>query len=159
MNRFIACTFCFYFLLIGAVSAGEMKTIELIDGSVLSGEVMSLTNGVYTIRTQSMGTLTVPDSKIRSIHARDAAGTSSPPSTGNAAGDIKPLMDKMMSNDEIMGMIQSLKDDPDFANILQDPEVMSAIQNGDTAALTANPKFMKIMNNSTVQHIQKKVAQ
>lgn len=159
MNRIALWTFSLFLTLAGTSYAGEMKTIELTDGSVVTGEVLSLTNGTYTIRTEAMGTLTVPDSKIKAIRSKGAAGgASSEPSAANA-GEIQSLTTKMMADQNIMSMIESLKDDPEFAAILQDPAIMNAIQNNDIAALTANPKFMKIMNNATVQNIQKKVAQ
>lgn len=144
--------------LTATLSAEEMKTIELTDGSVLTGEVVSLSKGVYTIRTDSMGTLTVPDSKIKTIRAKDPAGAASPAPGDVNAGELTSLMSKMMADQDIMSMIDSLKDDPEFMNILQDPEVLKAIQDNNTAALTANPKFMKLMDNATVRNIQKKTA-
>ena len=56
-------------------------------------------------------------------------------------------------------MIQSLKDDPQFTKILEDPEIMNAVSSGDTAALMANPKFLQLLHNPTVRDIQQKVAQ
>ena len=157
MKRLALWTLLLFLGLANTVRAGELKIIELSDGSVLTGEVLSLTNGTYTIKTDAMGTLTVPDSKIRSIRAKDAAGAQSASPASPNSGEIKSLTDKMMADQDIMAMIESLKDDPDFAAALQDPEIMTAIQNNDTAALMANPKFLKIMNNATVQSIQKKV--
>jgi hypothetical protein len=63
----------------------------------------------------------------------------------------------MTSDKEIMSMIQSLRNDPDFKKILEDPEIMKAVQAGDVPALMANPRFMKLMNNATVKEIEKKV--
>lgn len=158
MKRITLWTLSLFLTLVGASYAGEMKTIELTDGSVITGEVLSLSNGTYTIRTETMGTLSVPDSKVKAIRAKGAGGASSEPSAANT-GEIQSLTTKMMSDQNIMSMIESLKDDPEFAAILEDKAIMNAIQNNDIAALTANPKFMKIMNNATVQNIQKKVAQ
>jgi hypothetical protein len=64
----------------------------------------------------------------------------------------------MLSDQEVMGMIQSLKDDPQFTKILEDPEIMNAVQSGDAASLMANPKFLQLLNNPTVRDIQQKVA-
>jgi hypothetical protein len=70
---------------------------------------------------------------------------------------VKSLQDKMMNDGEIMDMIKSLQNDRDFQKILEDPEVMKAVNSGDIAALTANPGFMKLLDNKTVQDIQNKV--
>jgi len=136
-------------------SAAEIKEIELTDGSIITGEVLSLSSGVYTIRTVSLGTLRIDDAKVRAIRPQ---GTPSSRQSGQS-GDVKSLQDKMMSDREVMGMIQSLKDDPQFTKILEDPEIMNAVQSGDTAALMANPKFLQLLHNPTVRDIQQKVAQ
>jgi len=135
-------------------SAAQIKEIELTDGSIITGEVLSLSSGVYTIRTVSLGVLKIDDAKVRAIRPQ---GTPSSQQSGQT-GDVKSLHDKMMSDREVMGMIESLKDDPQFTKILEDPEIMNAVQSGDTAALMANPKFLQLLNNPTVRDIQQKVA-
>jgi hypothetical protein len=141
---------------LAAVSAAaEIKEIELIDGSVITGEVPSLSSGVYTIRTGSLGTLKIDDAKVRAI--RPQGSSSSSPQTGRA-NDVKTLQDKMLSNAEIKGMIESLKDDPQFKKALEDPEIMNAVNTGDIASLMANPRFLELLHNPTVQDIQQKVA-
>jgi hypothetical protein len=64
----------------------------------------------------------------------------------------------MMNDKEVMDKIRSLENDPEFQKILEDPEVMRAVNSGDVATLMANPQFMKLMNNRTVQDITNKVA-
>lgn len=140
------------FLLAGSAFSGEVREIELSDGSIITGEVISLSNGVYTIKSNSLGTVKLDESKIRSICAKGAS--SAAPDTG---GQVKALQEQMMGNQEIMGMVQSLQNDPDFQKIMEDPEAVKAINSGDMAALMANPGFMKLLKNQTVQDIQRKV--
>ena len=151
--------FCFVVVLgltAGHVSAGEMREIELKDGSIITGEVLSLSNGIYTIKSDSLGVLRLEESTVRAIRSKSPSGSaaSSPSSTG---AEIGSLQKKMLSDQEIMGLIQSLQNDPEFKKIVEDPEVMKAVNAGDITALMANPRFMKLLNNSTVQEIQKKV--
>ena len=61
-----------------------------------------------------------------------------------------------MSDQEIMALIQSLRNDREFKKMLEDPEVMKAVNAGDVAALMANPQFMKLLNNSSVREIERK---
>ena len=139
-------------------SAGEVRAIELRDGSIVTGEVLSLTNGKYTIRSGSLGTVQIEESKvlvIRPVAAPAVANFGATPD--NTAGDIKTLQDKMMNDKEVMSKIQSLQNDPEFMKLLEDPAVMKAVNSGDTAALMTNPQFLKLMNNSTVQEIGQKV--
>lgn len=152
-------------LFCSTVSASEIKEIELKDGSVITGEVISLTNGIYTVKSDILGTIKLEDSKVRNI--REKAGFSTPaasPQTplvpqaqSSATGEAQSLQQKMMSDKEIMGMILSLQNDPEFKTLLEDPKIMSAVNSGDVATLTADPRFMKLMNNPTVREIQNKV--
>lgn len=140
----------------GSARAGEVREIELKDGSIITGEVVSLNNGIYTIKSGTLGSLKVEESKMNVIRPK------SPPRGPGAAQnntDIEAtsLQHNLMSDQEIMGMILSLQNDPDFKKLLEDPEVMKAVSEGNIAALTANPKFMKLLGNPTVQEIQKKV--
>lgn len=141
--------------MIAAVApAADIKEIELTDGSIITGEVLSLSSGVYTIRTGSLGILKIDDAKIRAI--RPQTSSSSAPPAGQAA-EIKTLQDKMLGSAEIVGMIESLKDDPEFRKALEDPEILKAVESSDIASLMSNPKFLKLLQNPTVQDIQQKV--
>jgi len=140
----------------GHVSAGEIREIELKDGSILTGEVLSLSNGIYTIKSDSLGALRVEESAVRVIRSKSPSGGAASSPSGTSA-DVGSLQKKMLSDQEIMGLIQSLQNDPEFKKILEDPEFMKAVNAGDITALMANPRFMKLLNNSTVQEIQKKV--
>ena len=120
----------------GSARAGELKQIELTDGSVITGEVLSLANGIYTIRTASLGTVTVRDDRVRTIRSRGSAAPAPHASAAPSPAEISSLTEKMMSDGEVMDMIQSLKDDPSFQKALEDPE---------------------IMNNATVRDIQRKM--
>jgi hypothetical protein len=134
--------------------AAEMREIEMSDGSVVSGEVLSLSKGIYTIRSDSLGTIKIDESKVRVIRPRSVQGAGASQSSGS---EVRSLQNKMMNDQEIMGMIQSLQNDPEFKKLLEDPDVMRAVSEGDVPALMANPKFTKLLNNPTVRDIQKKV--
>jgi hypothetical protein len=133
-------------------AASEIKEVELIDGSIITGQVLSLSSGVYTIRTGSLGTLTIDDTKVRAIRPR----SSSSPSL--QTGDVKTLQDTMLGNAEVMGLITKLKDDPQFKKALEDPDILNAVSSGDIASLMANSRFLELLHNPTVQDIQHKVA-
>jgi hypothetical protein len=138
---------------IDSVAAGEVRQIELADGSVLTGEVLSYANGVYTVRTGSLGTITIEDSRVRSISSPGQAASSAGPSYGQA----RSLEEQMRSDEQVMNMIRSLKDDPAFRRVLEDPGILRAVEAGDLATLMANPRFMELMNNPTVREIQNKI--
>ncbi len=140
------------FALAAAANAAETREIELTDGSVITGEVLSLSEGIYTVRSATLGTLRIEASNIRVIRLKGSADL------GDAGGRVRPLEDKMSGDREIMDAIRALQNDPDIQKILQDPEIMKAVQAGDIAALMRNPEFMKLLNKRALQDINKKVA-
>jgi hypothetical protein len=76
---------------------------------------------------------------------------------GGIGPDVQGMVTKMQGDEEIMYLINSLKDDPEMQAILNDPETMKAISAGDLSALMANPKIMELLNNQKVREIQKKM--
>jgi hypothetical protein len=156
MRQVLICFVVVLSLVAGNARAGELRDIELKDGSIITGEVVSLNNGIYTIKSGTLGTLKVEESKVNIIRPK------SPPrgpgaAQNNTSSDVQTLQHRMMSDQEIMGLILSLQNDPDFKKLLEDPEIMKAVSACDVATLTANPKFMKLLGNPAVQEIQKKV--
>ena len=133
------------------VHSAETREIELSDGSVIAGEIVSLSRGVYTIKSVTLGTVQIEESKIRVIRQKGSSGTTE--------NQMKSLQDKMISSDEIMNMIRSLQNDQDFLKILNDPEIMKAVQSGDISALMANQQFMNLLNKQSVQQIKNKMSQ
>lgn len=153
MIRSLLASLVIIVLAVGISFAGEIKEIELTDGSVITGEVVSLNGGTYTIRTESMGTVSVPDGKVRSIRKKGASSSSSA-GIGDA---VRPIQERMEQDPAVMEMIKGLQNDPDFQKVLEDPEMMRAVEAGDIATLMSNPKFLQLMNNSTVRDIQTKM--
>ncbi len=83
--------------------------------------------------------------------------TAAPPASGAKKNDVAGLQQKMKGDPQIMNLILSLQNDPAFQKLMQDPEIMAAIQKNDYSTLMSNPDFIKIMNNSTVRRITEKV--
>jgi hypothetical protein len=140
----------FLLLYVQIAAAGGTQVIELTDGSAITGEVVSLANGVYTIKSDSLGTVKLEASKILTIRAKSSGANAVP------SQDVKALTEKMLSDKEIMTLIRSLQNDPDFKKALEDPAILKAISEGDVSALTANPQFMKLLNNAVVKEIGEK---
>jgi hypothetical protein len=131
---------------------GEIRAIDLSDGSTISGEVVSLSNGVYTVKSPGLGTIRIDEAKVRAIRTPSPAAGS-----GASPDSTKALQDKMLQDKDIMALVLSLQNDPDFQKVLQNPEIMNAVQAGDIAALQSNPDFQRLLNKAAVRDIQKKV--
>lgn len=140
--------------------AVQLSEIELVDGGIISGEIVSKRDGVYVVKSRSLGTLKVKESEIRSIRvapavAREKETVSTP--KGTAPAEIQSLQESMMNNDEVMGLVLSLQNDPQMQELLKDPDIMKAVSAGDITALMSNPKFIELLNRPEVKEIQKKV--
>jgi hypothetical protein len=77
--------------------------------------------------------------------------------SGSVTPQVQELQQKMFTDEQTMALILSLKDDPEMQALLNDPKVQEAVQSGDLTALTANPRFMKLLDNANVKEIQKRV--
>jgi hypothetical protein len=151
--RWIQTILCLSLLLfVQEASAGRTQIIELTDGSTITGEVVSLADGVYTIRSDSLGTVKVDAAKIRAIRSGSSSGAGAV-----SSDEVKALTAKIAGDSDIMAKILSLQNDPEFKKALEDPAIMKAVSEGDIPALTSNPKFMKLLDNATVKEIGEKV--
>jgi hypothetical protein len=149
MKRFIIALLFLLVVSIGNALGGEIKEIQLKDGSVIYGEIVSFSGGVFTLKSKDLGTVRIEESKIRTIRS-GAPG-------GGKQDQIQQLQQKMISDEEVVQMILSLQNDPDVQKILQDPEIMKAVNAGDINALLSNPKFMKLLENPAIHEIREKV--
>ena len=129
--------------------AGKVQRVELRDGSVMNAEVISMHDGVYTLKSPSLGEFSVNAKQVQSI-----SSSSMPTSqAGSANKNLNQLQSTLMANPETKNLITGLQNDPDMQAVLSDPELMKAIQSGDFKALANNPKFQKLMNNPRIKQI------
>ena len=149
MRHFILGLFFLSVVFLGQAFAGETKTFELLDGSIITGEIISYSDGTFILKSEILGTVRIEESKIRAIRSRKNGGIS--------GDEVLALQEKMMGNEEIFAMILSLQSDPEFREILQDPEIMSAVSSGDINALFSNQKFLKLLENPAIQDIGKMI--
>lgn len=136
--------------------AGE---IELTDGSVVRGEIMSVSGGVYQVKTDSLGVVSVPESKIKNIRMgasqANAGGQKAIQLFGN--DQVKALEDRIVNDQDLLSSVASLGDDPAFREILKDPAIMKAIAENDVSALLSNPKILRALENQQVKAIGEKL--
>jgi len=137
------------------IHAGELKEIVLTDGSTIVGELVSLTNGIYTIKNATLGELKVEDARVEII--RNISGRQEGNESTSVQQEILTVQQKIIADESIIQMILALQNDPNFQDVLQDEFIMMAISSGDFNALMNNPKIVKLMNNSSVQEIKRKL--
>ncbi|KMP11390.1 hypothetical protein UR09_02035 [Candidatus Nitromaritima sp. SCGC AAA799-A02] len=138
--------------------AGTINQIRLSDGSLIQAEIVSYSNGIYTLRSDALGTFSLDESRVRSIQPKESQAAS--PSSGTVDAQVKQQMQKlqqeMMSDPKTMKLLSDLQNDPSIKNILEDKELMRAIEKGDMNRLGQDPKIQSLMNSDEVDKIIKR---
>ena len=67
--------------------------------------------------------------------------------------DVNTMVQSMMMDENYMNKIMQLGTSEEMQSILNDPEVMEAIQSGDYEFLMNNSKMNDLMNSSGIQDI------
>ena len=70
---------------------------------------------------------------------------------------VKRLQEQMLGNPGIMTLITALRSDPEMQALLSDQSFVEAVQRGDMAALSADSRFQKLLNNPKIQAIVKQI--
>ncbi|MBW1690510.1 MAG: hypothetical protein DRG87_08345 [Deltaproteobacteria bacterium] len=149
-------------VLISNVSAGGIGEVELIDGSVIRGEIISSEGGIYALKSDTLGTIRIEASKIRTIrfkHQLERHGKKRDAVPDSPEAQVQVLQQLIMGDQEILHMILSLLNDPDIQGIVEDPSIIEAVNRGDIEALSSNPKFMRLLDNPAIQEIISKMAE
>jgi hypothetical protein len=143
-----------FLVLLGSISfkSSAESRIELIDGTSINGEVVSMSNGRYVIRSQSLGQIEVPSSSIRSIKPTGATTPS-----GQANTDIQAIQQQIGTSPELMQMVTSMMSDPEIQEVIKDPELVQLIMSGNLEVLKNDPRIHQLMNNPSMQAVIRKM--
>jgi hypothetical protein len=152
-------------LLIGVLAApapaSELR-LMLKDGSVITGEIESVQNGIYTFRSPSLGTLSLKESEIRRIEMPAASPASADGKTSKPSAASNPqveaLQRRILADDALMSSVTALLDDPQFQAVLKDPKILDAVRGGDIDALEGNPKFQSLIDDPKVKEVTRRLA-
>ena len=139
----------------------ETQVITLNDGSQIKGELVGVSNGIYTIKTPAMGQVTVTGGQVTSIKNESAAiavpsPVTAPSNTGTAA-QVQAVQTQLMGDPAFMTELQTMVTDPEFMELLKDPAVLQAVASKDPAALASSPGGQALMNNPKMQALIEKL--
>ena len=148
----------FYFSITGA---STLNRFELVDGSVIQGEILSYSRGVYRINSDVLGTISLPEEKIRAIKPARKSGSqvnnsNGPNEPNSGAQKIDQMQDRMLKDPETVRLIEELKNNPSVQTILQDEDLMKAIAQGNLNRVGEDPKIKALMNDKTIEKIIEK---
>jgi hypothetical protein len=134
-------------VLCGTWWSAAASTITLRDGSSISGEVVSLHDGVYTIQSPALGTVTVKQADVRTL---------AEPAAASVPAQLDALREHLAADPATMDAITALASDPDVQAILGDPQVRAALQDGNLDALLSNPNIARLAADPRIRGITEK---
>lgn len=164
-------TLCFV-LAAGATAHAQSKSklIHLRDGSSLTGNVLSLNRGVYTIQTENLGVMKVKEGDILSIsnpgfapqEAKEAPplrpGEMAPRLTQSNLGyQVQTLQSNIMQDPELMQDIQVLMSDPKIVQILTDESFMQKVMSLDMESIENDPRYRDLLYNPRMRRFIQKI--
>jgi hypothetical protein len=138
--------------------------IELKDGSVINGQIVSYANGVYTINTDTLGEIKVEAAKISKIESINTPLTNtavnSIAQTGNLTqSQMDSYKQALMNDPKNAAIIAELAADPQIQELAKDPQIVDAAKAGDIGTLMKNEKFMNTVRSRKVKESIKELNQ
>jgi len=76
-----------------------------------------------------------------------------------AERQVQSLQQQMVGQPDLMEAVTELESDPDFQKVLDDPDIIDALQAGNYGALLTNPKVSGLTSNPKVQELTNKLSQ
>ena len=140
---------CLFFLGLSAAGyCGQASKIQLIDGSVINGEIISLSEGIYTINTPSLGQIKLEGAKVSKIE------------TGNLSqSQVESYGKTLMEDPKNAAIVTELASDSQFQALAKDPQIAEAAKAGDIQAMMKSEKFKAILENPKLKETIKKLKQ
>ena len=136
------------------LASNAASRIELVDGTVINGDLLSMSNGRYVVQSTTLGRIELPQSSIRAIEP--VIGKSG---AGGGNVDFHAIQQQITASPELMQLVTALMSDPQIQAAMKDPEFMRLILSGDVAALKDDPRMLKLMGNPSIQAIIGKMQQ
>jgi hypothetical protein len=167
-----------FFWFFSSAYGGSLREVELVDGSVIRAQVLSMDGKTYRLRSETLGEVEIPEYRVKAIRSPKAQGgtpqphstttspqqsqqeivptvadspsipANSPPMAIPSSGDLQRAFTQ---DPAAMSSILSMRDDPLVQSILSDERLMQAIHSGNLGELMNDPKIQELMNHPTVR--------
>jgi len=146
--------------------AQETKIITLKDGSVLKGKVIQLKDGLYTLETSTLGSVSIPESEILSIASPGTTGFDSEKSKESSESQkeqlkkqVEQIQGTILGDQGIMADIQKILEDENVKAMLSDPGLLNDVTSFDQNRIEKNSTVQNLMNNPKMQELMKNIQQ
>lgn len=143
-------------MFVPCVFAASDKYITLKDGSVIKGELVSFENGTYTVETENLGKLELPEANVLSVATPGAVAQA--PSAAvqpDFARNVSAMQNQIMTDPQAMQAVQAMAEDPEIASMISDPNFVhklnTAVSNGNVDSVADDPRIQELMVNPKMQ--------
>ncbi|MDD1475102.1 hypothetical protein MEO41_28105 [Dolichospermum sp. ST_sed4] len=111
-----------------AVAYGQqLSKIELSDGSLINGEIVSFLNGVYTIKAATVGDITVACDKVVKIESASHVSTYRTTQPADLTQtQVSAYKQKLMENPENAAIVKGIAKNSGLQEMADDPEILDA---------------------------------
>jgi len=157
---------------LSADSTGEIQIITLKDTSVIRAKVIDDAGGFFLIKSPALGEIKIRSTDILSIKQTNPQSAILPstalsssasevafPEKTEAAGEQSALAAKVqgfIASGSGGGAVAQLAKNPAIMKaVVSDPNVMKAIQSGDTAALRESPAVKQLLSDPQTKSLIK----
>ncbi|MBM4256388.1 MAG: hypothetical protein FJ147_10860 [Deltaproteobacteria bacterium] len=177
-TRFFALSLLTFFCSFTSAYGSSLRDVELIDGSVIRAQVLSMDGKTYRLRSETLGDVEIPEYRVKAIRGAKAKSaptqsdktsattqqwqpetaqsvtdtgalpSSSPPAVIPSTNDLQQAFSQ---DPAAMNSILSMRDDPLVQSILSDERLMQAIHSGNLGELMNDPKIRELMSHPTVR--------
>ena len=153
--------FCLFFLGLSALAyCGQASRIQLTDGSVINGEIISLSEGIYTINTSSLGQIKLEGAKVSKIETVNSLSNSAASQAQNLnQAQVESYGKSLMEDPKNAAIVTELAADSQFQELAKDPQLKEAAKAGDIQAMMKNEKFKAILENPKLKETIKRLKQ
>lgn len=135
------------------ILADTDQIITLKDGSKIKGEVVSLSSGIYSVHSPTLGEIKVNASDIAAIANNTNAPQQSAPDSVQTQNDtsinqrIKSAQDQLLNDPQMMGELMEIMKDAELEPLLSDPGLVNKVLSNDIKAIEADPKAQELIKN------------
>ncbi len=146
----------FLLFLTPCVFSATTKYITLKDGSVIKGELVSFENGTYTVQTDNLGQLQLPEANVVSV-ANQGLVAQGPTASAqpNFSNRVSAMQNQIMADPQAMQAVQAMAEDPEIASMISDPnfvqKLSTAVSNGNVDGVADDPRIQELMGNPKMQ--------
>lgn len=146
---------------------GDLQAITLKDNSVIRAKVTEMSGGFYLAKSPTLGDIKIASAEVVSIQPDGAAAESAgapaaalttglAPAQSSPAGSagveslkaaVVSKVQSWASTREGMDAVMNFSQNPAVKAIMNDPQIMQAIQNGDYQALMKSPAIKALLDS------------